>query len=229
MKHTRMIQAVVFDFDGLILDTEYPEYVSWREIYQAHGANLPLSAWERSIGSMDLNLFDPYAYLEAQLGQPVDRAEIRARRRPRFAELVAAQSVLPGVEDYLAGARRLGLKVGLASSSSRAWVTGHLARFGLNGATFDCLYCGDEVKRTKPDPDLYLAVLGALAVRGDQAVALEDSPNGVAAAKAAGLYCVAVPNMVTRRLAFDQADLRLNSLAEMPLEKLLEEVERNGR
>jgi HAD superfamily hydrolase (TIGR01509 family) len=224
-----MIQAIVFDFDGLILDTEYPEYVSWQEIYQAHGANLPLSAWERSIGSMDLNLFDPYAYLEAQLGRPVDRAEIRAKRRPRFAELVAAQSVLPGVEDYLAGARRLSLKVGLASSSSRAWVTGHLARFGLNGATFDCLCCGDEVKRTKPDPELYLAVLGALAVRGDQAVALEDSPNGVAAAKAAGLYCVAVPNMVTHRLAFDQADLHLNSLADMSLEKLLEEVERNGR
>ena len=224
-----MIQAVVFDFDGLILDTEYPEYVSWREIYQSHGANLPLAAWERSIGSMDLNLFDPYAYLEAQLGRPVDRAEIRARRRPRFAELVAAQSVLPGVEDYLVGARRLGLKVGLASSSSRAWVTGHLARFGLNGATFDCLCCGDEVKRTKPDPELYLAVLGGLAVRGDQAVALEDSPNGVAAAKAAGLYCVAVPNLLTHRLAFDRADLRLNSLADMPLEKLLEEVERNGR
>jgi len=224
-----MIQAVVFDFDGLILDTEYPEYLSWQEIYQAHGADLPLSAWERSIGSMDLNLFDPYAYLEAQLGRPVDRVEIRARRRPRFAELVAAQSVLPGVEDYLTGARRLGLKVGLASSSSRAWVTGHLARFGLNGNTFDCLCCGDEVKRTKPDPELYLAVLGGLAVRGDQAVALEDSPNGVAAAKAAGLYCVAVPNMLTRWLTFDQADLRLNSLADMPLEKLLEEVEGKGR
>jgi HAD superfamily hydrolase (TIGR01509 family) len=224
-----MIGAIVFDFDGLILDTEYPEYVSWREIYQAHGADLPLSAWERSIGSMDLTLFDPYTYLEAQLGRPVDRAAIRAKHRPRFAELVAAQSVLPGVQDYLDGARRLDLRVGLASSSSRAWVTGHLARFGLDGATFDCLCCGDEVKRTKPDPELYLAVLGALAVPGDQAVALEDSPHGVAAAKAAGLYCVAVPNMMTRRLAFDQADLRLNSLADMPLEKLLEEVERKGR
>jgi beta-phosphoglucomutase-like phosphatase (HAD superfamily) len=76
---------------------------------------------------------------------------------------------------------------------------------------------------------LYLAVLGALALRAEQAVALEDSPNGVAAAKAAGLYCVAVPNMLTRRLALDQADLRLNSLADMPLERLLEEVERKGR
>ncbi len=224
-----MIQAIVFDFDGLILDTEYPDYVSWQEIYQAHGASLPLSVWEPCIGSMDLDRFDPYAYLEAQLGRPVDREEIRVQRQPRFAELVAAQGVLPGVQDYLGGARRLGLKVGLASSSSRAWVTGYLARFGLNGTTFDCLCCGDEVKRTKPDPELYLAALGALAVRADQAVALEDSPNGVAAAKAAGLYCVAVPNMLTRWLAFDQADLRLNSLADMPLEKLLEKVERNGR
>jgi HAD superfamily hydrolase (TIGR01509 family) len=221
-----MIQAIVFDFDGLILDTEYPDYLSWQEIFQAHGASLSLSAWERSIGSMDLDLFDPYAWLEAQLGRLVDRAEIRAKRQPRFAELVAAQGVLPGVEDYLAGARRLSLKVGLASSSSRAWVTGHLARFGLNGTTFDCLCCGDEVRRTKPDPELYLAALGALGVRGEQAVALEDSPNGVAAAKAAGLYCVAVPGVLTRRLAFDQADLRLDSLADMPLERLLEELER---
>jgi len=224
-----MIQAIVFDFDGLILDTEYPDYLSWHEIYQAHGASLPLSAWERCIGSMDLDLFDPYAYLEAQLGRPVDREEIRAKRQPRFTELVAAQGVLPGVEDYLAAARHLGLKVGLASSSSRAWVAGYLTQFGLNGGTFDCLCCGDEVKRTKPDPALYLAALGALAVRAEQAVALEDSPNGVAAAKTAGLYCVAVPNMLTRRLAFEQADLHLNSLADMPLERLLEEVERTGR
>ncbi len=224
-----MIQAVVFDFDGLILDTEYPEYMSWQEIYQAYGASLPLSAWACSIGSMDLTLFDPYAYLEAQLGRPVDRMESRAVRRSRFAELVAAQNVLPGVEDYLVGARRLGLKVGLASSSSRAWVTGHLARFGLNGATFDCLRCGDEVKRTKPDPGLYMAVLGALAVSADRAVAFEDAPHGVAAAKAAGLYCVAVPNIVTRQLDFDRADLCLASLADSPLEKTLEEVERRGR
>jgi HAD superfamily hydrolase (TIGR01509 family) len=224
-----MIRALVFDFDGLILDTEYPDYQSWQEIYQAHGAHLPLSAWERSIGSMDLDLLDPYAYLEAQIGRPVDREEIRARRRSRLAELVAAQSVLPGVEDYLADARRLGLKLGLASSSSRAWVTGCLAQFGLNGATFDCIRCGDEVKRTKPDPELYCAALGALGVRGDQAVALEDSPNGVVAAKAAGLTCVAVPNGLTRRLPFDGADLRLNSLADVPLERLLEALERNGR
>ena len=224
-----MIRALVFDFDGLILDTEYPDYQSWQEIYQAHGAHLPLSAWERSVGSMDLDLLDPYAYLEAQIGRPVDREEIRARRRSRLAELVAAQSVLPGVEDYLADARRLGLKLGLASSSSRAWVTGCLAQFGLNGATFDCIRCGDEVKRTKPDPELYLAALDALGVRADQAVALEDSPNGVAAAKGAGLYCVAVPGVLTRRLPFDRADMRLNSLADMPLEKLLQEIKGNGQ
>ncbi len=230
-----MIQVIIFDFDGLILDTELPDFQSWQEIYQAYGCSLPFSVWAPSIGSMDLDLFNPYDYLEAQLGRPVDRAEIRAKRKPHYEELMATQSVLPGVRDYIADARRLGLKLGLASSSSRAWVTGYLSQLGLNGngptgtPTFNCICCGDEVERTKPDPALYCLALNALGLRPDQAIALEDSLNGVVAAKRAGLFCVVVPSALTRRFSFDQADLRLDSLADLPLEKLLWEVERNGR
>ena len=219
-----MIRGLIFDFDGLILETEGPDYHSWGELYEGYGGELPLERWAGIIGTADHG-FDPYAELEAQLGHPLDRAEVRARRRARYAEVVADQEVLPGVLEYIADARRLGLRLGIASSSNRDWVAGHLERIGLL-ACFDAFACQGDVPRTKPDPGLYLRVLEALEVRPEEAIALEDSPNGIAAAKAAGLFCVAVPNDLTRGLTLSGADLRLGSLAELPLPQLLERVRR---
>jgi HAD superfamily hydrolase (TIGR01509 family) len=213
-----MIKALIFDFDGLILDTEGPEYQSWQEIYQAYGCSLSLSKWTEAIGTLDT--FDPYDDMAQQLGQPVDRAVVGARQRTRFNELMADQSILPGVERCIFKARELGLKLGLASSSSRRWVTGYLGQLGLQ-AYFDSIKCGDDVECTKPDPAVYVATLQALKVKAHEAIALEDSPNGVLAAKRAGIFCVAVPNAMTQQLSFDLADLQISSLAELSLEKLL--------
>jgi HAD superfamily hydrolase (TIGR01509 family) len=218
-----MMQALIFDFDGLILDTEVPDLQSWQEVYAAHGCDFPMGLWARNVGTAG-DPFDAYAHLEAHLGRPVDRDAIRARRHRRFAELVEAQAVMPGITDYLAEARRLGLKLGVASSSSRDWVTGHLARLGLAGS-FDSIKSANDVQRAKPDPALYHAVLDALGLAPERAIAFEDSPNGIVAAKRAGVFGVAVPNAVTRQLEFDGADLRLDSLAEMPLQQLLEVIE----
>jgi HAD superfamily hydrolase (TIGR01509 family) len=214
-----VIRALVFDFDGLILDTEGPEFQSWQEIYAANGCTLTFSKWALGIGT--LNGFDPYADLEAQLGRPIDRGAVRTERRRRFAELIAGEPVRPGVEDYLAQARRLGLKLAIASSSPREWVTGHLSRLQLIDQ-FDCLRCADDVRQVKPDPELYQSALVALRAEANEAVALEDSPNGILAAKRAGLYCVAVPNALTRQLSLDHADLTMSSLEDLPLERLLE-------
>jgi len=221
-----MIQALIFDFDGLILDTEVPDFQVWQEIYRAYGCSLPLSLYAPSVGSLDLDIFSPYDYLEAQLGRPLDREAIRARRKPRYLALVAMQPVLPGVREYIADAQRLGLKLGVASSSPYSWVGGYLAQLGLNSNTFDCVCCGDQVKCSKPDPAVYCAALDALGVRANQAIAFEDSLNGLVAAKRAGLFCVVVPTALTCELPLDQADLRLNSLADVPLEELLREVEK---
>jgi HAD superfamily hydrolase (TIGR01509 family) len=220
-----MIRALIFDFDGLILETEGPDYQSWQAVYQTYGCALPLSKWAECIGTTDA--FDPYDYLAQQLGHPIDRDAVRAERRRRFAALMADQEILPGVESYILEAKRLGLKLGVASSSTRQWVTGHLERFGLV-TFFDSLKSRDDVARTKPDPALYLMSLQALGVESHQAIALEDSPNGVLAAKRAGIFCVAVPNPVTRHLSLDLADLQISSLAELPLEQLLFKVA-NGR
>jgi HAD superfamily hydrolase (TIGR01509 family) len=214
-----MIQALIFDFDGLMLDTEVPDYQSWAEVYAEYGCQLPLSIWSAYIGGDGL-AFNAYAHLETLYGQPVEHDAIRAQRRKRYAELVAAQPLLPGVEDYILTAQRLKLKLAIASSGTRDWVTGHLKRFGLLDY-FDCIKCADDVQKVKPDPDLYLATLAAIQVKPEQAIALEDSPNGILAAKRAGLFCVAVPNQLTSQLSLDQADMQLDSLASLPLEDLL--------
>lgn len=213
-----MIRALIFDFDGLILDTEMPEFLTWQEIYRDHGCDLPFAIWAQCIGTAEG--FNPYEYLEQQLGCPVPRETITSRRHERCAELLQEQTVLPGVHDYIAAAKRLGLRLGVASSSTRRWVSDHLTRLGLE-AHFACISCSDDVPRTKPDPALYQRTLQTLGVQAEQAIALEDSPNGILAAKRAGLFCVAVPNALTRQLVLDQADLCLTSLADLPLEQLL--------
>jgi HAD superfamily hydrolase (TIGR01509 family) len=222
-----MIQAVIFDFDGLILDTEVPEFQTWQEIYRAHGCELALEVWATGLGT-SADAFDPYTHLEAQAGCRIDREAIQQQRRRRYDELLGATSVLPGVREYIAEARRLGLQLGVASSSSRQWVVGHLTALGLS-TYFDCIKCRDDVQRVKPDPALYQAVVETFALQPSQAIALEDSPNGIAAAKRAGLFCVAVPNPLTCQLPLAHADLLVNSLADMPLQRLLDHVRRNGR
>lgn len=220
-----MIRAIVFDFDGLILDTELPEFQSWQAVYQAHGCTLPFAVWGIGIGT--IGAFDPYVHLEEQLGRTVDREAVRTQQRQRCDALIATQAVLPGVHDYLAEGRRLGLHLGVASSSSRAWVSGHLTRLALH-QHFLCIKCRDDVPRPKPDPALYQAALEALGVQPQEAIALEDSPNGIAAAKRAGLFCVAVPNPLTRQLSLAQADLQVSSLADLPLTALLAAVQPRG-
>ncbi|HUQ41497.1 MAG TPA: HAD family hydrolase [Candidatus Limnocylindrales bacterium] len=213
-----LIRAVIFDFDGLILETEGPALESWSEIYREHGHEVPMQMWHGFIGS-DRG-FEPADYLAALVGEGFDRAAMQRRRDLRKTELIAALDVMEGVRDYIADARRLGLRIGIASSSSRGWVMGHLERLRIH-ALWDAVLTSDDVEKTKPSPDLYVAAVNALGVAPDQAVALEDSPNGIAAAKDAGLRCVAVPNALTRDLDVSRADVRLGSLAEMPLERLL--------
>ncbi len=209
----------MFDFDGLILDTEEPVYRSWLEVYQAHGEELPFERWVQIVGSTTTG-FHPQYHLEERLGRPLPK-EVLDRRVGRRTEMILAQAVLPGVVQHLDAARERGLKLGVASSSTREWVAGHLARLGIL-ERFECLRCRDDVANAKPEPDLYLAVLECLGVDASEAIAIEDSPNGVAAAKRAGMRCVAIPNSITARLDLSEADITLTSLAELTLGQLLE-------
>jgi HAD superfamily hydrolase (TIGR01509 family) len=215
------IAAVIFDFDGLILDTETPVFEAWRQAYREHGCELALEDWQHGLGTHAG--FDPLRHLERLSGRSLERATLLERVRARNHRDCEAQRLLPGVAERMAEARALGLVVGVASSSSRAWVTGWLERHGL-GPLLGCVCARDDVARVKPAPDLFLLAAERLGVPAAACLVFEDSPNGIRAARAAGMRCVAVPNAVTRSLALPETDLRLDSLALLRLDQILERL-----
>ncbi|TLS38005.1 HAD family hydrolase [Pseudalkalibacillus caeni] len=221
-----MIKALVFDFDGLIFDTETQEYKAMVELFEEYGAELPLEVWGKCIGT-HASFFDPFAYLEEQIGQTVNREELRSRKSERVNELLKEEKALPGVEDYLKAAREAGLKIGLASSSHYDWVSRHLNFLGI-AEYFECIKTADDVENVKPDPALYLKAAECLGVSPEEALAFEDSANGALAAKRAGMYCVVIPNSVTKDLVFDEVDHRMETMAELELHLLIEKVQKQG-
>lgn len=216
------IKALIFDFDGLILDTEGPEWESWRDVFQQHGVELDLALWQAGVGT--IGGFDPGGHLETLLGLPIDRGTIEERCRADVLTRCQQQPLQPGVLDLLDAADAAGLKLGLASSSSRRWVLPWLEQHNLL-ARFVCVRTRDDVAQPKPAPDLYLSAAACLGVAPAECVALEDSAHGLSAALAAGIRCIVVPTVVTSSLEFSGASLRLRSLAELPLERLLERLE----
>ncbi|MEN8173036.1 MAG: HAD family phosphatase, partial [Chloroflexota bacterium] len=208
-----MIKALIFDFDGLILDTETPIYRSWVEIYQRFDLSLPFDTWASIIGTSAAEHFDPFDQLEQALDRKLDRDKLTADRLAVEISLVTKNAVLPGVEGTIAAAKTAGLKLAVASSSTRDWVEGHLDRLALID-NFDTICCAEDVPKTKPDPALFLLALARLALTPDQALVFEDSPNGVTAANRAGIFSVAIPNDMTRGLSLSHADLQLGSLAD---------------
>ena len=223
-----MIRAVIFDFDGLIIDTETPIYRSWLELYESYGGSLAFSTWAQVVGTVS-NEWDHFEGLEVQIGFKLDHTGLSPKRRQRELELIYSQPLQPGIQDYLRDAREIGLKIGMASSSPCRWVTGHLERLGII-EFFDYILARDDVKHVKPDPELYQRVLDFLHIEPEDALVFEDSPIGVEAAVQAGIFCVAVPNQFTRQLSLDHADLYLESLADLSLRELIHKVEhmKNG-
>jgi HAD superfamily hydrolase (TIGR01509 family) len=215
------LRAFLFDFDGLLLDTEFASRAGWQLLYRDHGHELPEDLWATLVGTTHAP-WDPMEHLEELVGAPLERETLNERRYAHEIALIEAEELRPGIAEYLAAAREHDLKRAIVSSSSRRWIDMHLERLEeAVGWDAICTADGDPV-RAKPAPTLYLEALDAIGVSADEAVAFEDSPNGVLAGKAAGLFCVAVPNEVTRELGLEEAgaDLVLDSLADLPPEQL---------
>jgi HAD superfamily hydrolase (TIGR01509 family) len=219
------IKALIFDFDGLILDTETPEYQVWQAIYSENGFELPHDQWAKIIGGAGLSNFDAAEHLSSLSQGKLDSVSLRDRFRSESHALIHSQSILPGVMDYIHEAKRLSLKLAIASSSAHSWVDTHAKRLGIF-EHFDAIICGDDVApgRTKPNPDLFLLALNRLQVRKEETIVFEDSPNGVKAANQAGIFVVAVPNPLTSTLSIEGANLKLDSLNELSLARLLDKI-----
>jgi HAD superfamily hydrolase (TIGR01509 family) len=218
---TGPVAAVVLDFDGLILDTETPIFEAWREAYRGRGQVLSMDDWQHSLGTN--GGFDPLARLVELAGEGLDGPAVEREVQEANRRACDAQSLLPGVEAVLVEAERLGLRRAVASSSSRAWVEGWLTRHGIRDRV-EVICARDDVARVKPAPDLFLLAAERLALPPAACLVFEDSPNGMRAARAAGMRCVAVPNGLTRQLRLPDPDLVLASLAERPLAAILEEL-----
>jgi len=213
-----MITALIFDFDGLIVDTETPAFESWRSIYAEYGHELALDLFQSALGT-DRG-FDAMTHLADLIGQPIDRAAMRARRIELKRALSATQPLLPGVLEILAQAHELGLPCAVASSSDRAWVEGWLRQHNIY-ERFACVRTADDVALTKPSPDLFLSAAACLGVPPADCLVFEDSPNGILAAHTAGMRCVAIPGPLTRQLTLPPVDLTLESLDALLLADIL--------
>jgi HAD superfamily hydrolase (TIGR01509 family) len=220
-----MIRALLFDFDGLLVDTESPSYAAWADVYRQHGDELTVDTWSAAIGTLEG--FDPFGELERRLGRQLDRERVNAARRAAEDAATELEELRDGVEEYLEEAERLGLARAIVSSSGEEWIERHLERLDLLEGWSCIIAANGDASRAKPRPTLYLEALDRLGVTADEAIAFEDSPNGITAAKAAGLYCVAVPNPTTVTLDVTHADLVLRSLEEVPLAELLRRVEQD--
>ena len=169
------------------------------------------------------------AHLEELVGGPLERERLNEQRAAHELSLIEAEELRPGISDYLAAAERLSLKRAIVSTSTRRWIDMHLARLE-QVIEWDAFVTAElDESRAKPRPTLYLEALELLGVAAGEAVAFEDSPNGITAAKAAGIFVVAVPNTVTRDLGLDEADLVLDSLAELPPDELLARLDGSRR
>ncbi|HKZ44583.1 MAG TPA: HAD-IA family hydrolase [Anaerolineales bacterium] len=214
-----MLKALIFDFDGLILDTETPELQVWQKIYRDHGVELSTSLWGQIVGGNGISVFDPIEHLEKLTSSSIDSFLVKDLALNLSNELINSQPVLPGARELFQIARQRSLNLAIASSSPHEWVDGHLKRLGLFDQ-FDSIMCGDDVLKTKPFPDLFIGTLEKLAVQSSEAIVFEDSPNGIQAANAAGIFSVAVPNPVTRMFDLSHARLIFDSLEQVSLDDL---------
>lgn len=217
-----MISAIIFDFDGTIIDTETAWYYAYKDIYAEHGIDLPLEIWGQCIGTTFAS-FNPHTYLQESVSEVIVIDKIKAVAKEKYHNYMLNQTLRPGVKEYLETARRLELRLAIASSSTREWIDRYLDLLGIR-SYFEYVISANDVSHVKPNPEFYLKAIEELKVEAKDTIAFEDSSNGLKAAKAANIYCVVVPNEVTKYMDFANYDLRIESMSEKKLEEIVNEA-----
>jgi HAD superfamily hydrolase (TIGR01509 family) len=211
-------QAIIFDFDGLILDTESPQAEVWHELFASAGAEFDLKVYNSIIGGFNSDVYRPEVELAKLFNDGRTPADVLTQVELTQNALILAKPVNPGVLDVLGEAKRRGIVVAVGSSSPASWVHGHLSRLGLQDR-FETIVTYDDVSAPKPSPEIFELVLKRLGVKAKDAIVLEDSVNGVLAAHQADIRVVAIPNKVTQVMDFSLAAEVLDSLIEFDFDK----------
>lgn len=217
-----MIKAIIFDFDGLTIDTEYALYESFCDILEMEPGGIPIKEYAVHIGTDSSSLFN---FILSIANGSLTREEIIEKSTVLHKGKLSKPFARDGIEDYLKAAREKGLKIGLASSSYKNWVEQFLIELNILHY-FDVIQTRDNVKKVKPDPEIYQNVVKLLGLEPSEAIAFEDSLNGSKAALAAGLNCVVVPNRITQYLPFDNYHLRLDSMSDKSLQDVISCIEK---
>jgi HAD superfamily hydrolase (TIGR01509 family) len=212
------IKGFVFDFDGLILDTEAPLFKAWQEVFAENGSSLSMADWWKIIGTGGLE-YDPAEDLNQKTHGKIVVEEVRKKALDRSNRIIADQFLQPGVEDFIRQAHHFGIKMAIASSSSFDWVYPFIEKFSLTNY-FEGIFTSSDVEAVKPDPSLYTLAANRLGFAPDSVIAFEDSLNGVISAKAAGLYCIAIPNPITQNMDFTIADRIVESFTQLDIADL---------
>ncbi|MTT32388.1 HAD-IA family hydrolase [Terrilactibacillus sp. BCM23-1] len=215
-----MIKAIIFDFDGTIIDTETAWYVAFKDAYKEHGVDLTLAKYSECLGT-SLHSFDPYTYLRTHHNIPIDLDEFRQSIQNTHTKMMESESIRPGILNLLDEAKESGLKIGLATSSHMDWVKKFVNLLNIEDY-FDCYCTADSVKHVKPDPELYHQALDRLGVKANEAIAIEDSPNGSLAAVRAGIPTIVAKNKITSQLPFSKGHYTIDSLENYTLTDLVE-------
>ena len=213
------LAAVIFDFDGVVLDSETPEFESHRRIYERCGVRLTPDEWCDQIGLWVEERNEPWiAQLTRQVPGAPSRADYHAERRRIFDEVVPREP-MRGVRDLLTALAEAGVPAAIASSAPARWVLPAVEGIGVR-PLFDTIVTGDAVSRRKPAPDVYLEAARRLGVDPARSIAIEDSWPGIAAARAAGMKTVAIPHWLTERHDLSSADLEVAHAGELTLARL---------
>lgn len=207
------LAAVLFDFDGVLVDTEWAIYQAWLATFQAHDHDLPLDVYTRCIGS-DFATWSPKIHLEELSGLAFDWHDLDAKRQNAIMAELEGEKTMPGVMTLLENLTAQGIRRAVVSSSSHHWVDGWLEKLAF-AEHFETVVCRGDAPQIKPAPDLYLEGARRLELEPEDCLVIEDSLNGMHAAKAAGMRVWIVPNRVTSGLDFSAADRIFPSLTEL--------------
>jgi putative hydrolase of the HAD superfamily len=213
-----MINGFIFDFDGLMIDTEMPRYNAWQEKFADLGYTFVLEDYLKIVGSANIE-YDPAVDLSQRTNGRLPVDEINSWVETKSQEIILHQPLLPGVKEIILNAYEQGIKLGVASSSIREWVVPLLEQHDI-ARYFDVVLTREDVKNVKPDPELYLKAMEKLALSPGNTVAFEDSVNGLKSAKSAGMFCVAIPGPITRHMDFHNADKIVDSFNELTISQL---------